>query len=140
MKVLDVLSTPLGMVVFVGITLIGLIIGFVASRAEKTLGTGASLSAGVLGSCSGGIGMLAMLLGEIPDLGVVLLVMHDGAALGAVIALFATYLLKNRLLVNPPAASQNFPSTPISRFCTQCGNRFQAGRRFCPACGSAAEQ
>lgn len=139
--IIDILSTPLGSVV--GLTVIGLVIGFIASRINKTLGV--SLFAGILGSWSGGIGMFVMST-VISDkgygYGIVAILTYAGAVFGSLILVFAThlFLLKNRVSTNSPAASQNFSEAPISQFCTQCGNRLEAGRHFCPACGSAAQQ
>jgi uncharacterized RDD family membrane protein YckC len=44
-----------------------------------------------------------------------------------------------RTTLNPSGGGIE-PSPGVSRFCTQCGNRLEAGRRFCASCGSSAEQ
>ena len=138
MEFLDIFMTPIGLLMII----IGPVIGFAASRFNKSLGTATGLFAGVLGSCSGGIGMFMWGVGKIRDGEVMLVLMLVGAVLGALIVVFGTYLflLKNRSLANSPGVSQNFSETPISRFCTQCGNRLEAQLRFCPSCGSAAQE
>lgn len=46
-----------------------------------------------------------------------------------------------RTTLNPSGGGGGVKSSPVvSRFCTQCGNRLEAGLRFCPSCGSAVEQ
>lgn len=119
--------------------IIGLVIGFITSRIDKTLGVRTCLFAGALGGGSGGIGMYMWGVGKIRGevLAVLIIV---GAVLGSLIFLFATHLSKNRSSAISPADSRNFSDPPIFRFCTQCGTRLKAGLRFCPSCGSAAEQ
>lgn len=45
-----------------------------------------------------------------------------------------------RTTLNPLGTGNGVaPSPAVSRFCTECGNRLEAGRRFCPSCGTAAQ-
>lgn len=46
-----------------------------------------------------------------------------------------------RTTLNPLGGGGRIGSSPgVPRFCTQCGNRLEAQLRFCPSCGSAAQQ
>ena len=98
--VADISMTPIGPVAFEAIV-IGLVIGFIASRIKKTLGIGASLLAGVIGSMSGSMGVFLMSIGKMKN-GTAAVVASLGAILGSLIVLFVTLSLKNRSLVNPP--------------------------------------
>ena len=98
--VADISMTPIGPVAFEAIV-IGLVIGFIASRIKKTLGTGASLLAGAIGSMSGSMGVFLMSIGKMEN-GTAAVMASLGAILGSLIVLFVTLSLKNRSLVNPP--------------------------------------
>ena len=97
--VADISMTPIGPVAFEAIV-IGLVIGFIASRIKKTLGAGTSLLVGVIGSMSGSMGVFLMSIGKIEN-GTAAVMASLGAILGALFVLFVTLLLKNRSLVNP---------------------------------------
>ncbi|PTL35041.1 hypothetical protein CLG94_11700 [Candidatus Methylomirabilis limnetica] len=97
--VADISMTPIGVVAFQAIV-IGLVIGLITSRIKKTLGVGASLLCGAIGSMAGSIGVFLMSIGKIENETAVVMA-SLGAILGSLIVLFVTLLLKNRSLVNP---------------------------------------
>lgn len=98
--VADISMTPIGPVAFEAIV-IGLVIGFIASRIKKILGAGTSLLVGAIGSMSGSMGVFLMSIGKIENETAAVMA-SLGAILGSLIVLLVTLLLKNRSLVNPP--------------------------------------
>jgi uncharacterized membrane protein YeaQ/YmgE (transglycosylase-associated protein family) len=95
----DISMTPIGVVVFEAIG-IGLVIGLIASRIKKTLGTGTSLLGGAIGGMAGSLGVFLMSIGKIENETAVVMA-SLGAIVGSLIVLFVTLLLKKRSLVNP---------------------------------------
>lgn len=62
------------------------------------------------------------------------------AVIGAVILLSAKKTGHQRTTRNPLGSGDTVASSPVaSQFCTECGNRLEAGLRFCPACGTAIQ-